>query len=158
VKVKMAIVQKESNIMGYLKKESLGILSTLETDIERIRQRVMYYGIDDKFNCYLMSTKGSPKIEQIQYSPEVSFIIFTKEDPYDKSWEIEIDGNIELITGKKEINFALEKLRGKNPFADVALESGIVGQFDFMKLTPDIVRFRVYGEALNGNLPSILQF
>lgn len=154
----MEILHKRSEILEYLKKESLGILGTLETNSENIRLRVMYYGIDDEFNCYLMSTKGSPKIDQVQSSSKVSFLIFTIEDPYDESWEIEIDGTAELLKKKKEINFALEKLKGKNPFADVALESGIIGQFDFVKLIPEIVRFRVYGEALNGNPPSILHF
>ncbi len=154
----MEILHKRSEIFEYLKKESLGILGTLETNSENIRLRVMYYGIDDEFNCYLMSTKGSPKIDQVQSSSKVSFLIFTIEDPYDESWEIEIDGTAELLKKKKEINFALEKLKGKNPFADVALESGIIGQFDFVKLIPEIVRFRVYGEALNGNPPSILHF
>lgn len=154
----MEVLHKESEILEYLKKESLGILGTLETNSENIRLRVMYYGIDDEFNCYLMSTKGSPKIDQVQSSSKVSFIIFTIEDPYDESWEIEIDGTAELLKKKKEINFALEKLKGKNPFADVVVKSGIVGQFDFVKLTPEIIRFRVYKEALNGNPPSILHF
>ena len=154
----MEILHQKSKILDYLKKGSLGILSTRETNSENIRQRVMYFGIDDEFNCYLMSTKGSPKIEQVQSSSKVSFIIFSKEDPYDRSWEIEIDGIAEPLENKKEINFALEKLQGKNPFADVAVESGIIGQFDFVKLIPEIVRFRVYGEILNGNPPTILHF
>ena len=154
----METEQNKSKVMDYLKKESLGILGTQENETNIIRQRVMYYGIDDDYNCYLMSTKGSPKIEQVQYSSKVSFIIFTVEEPYDESWEIEIDGYAELLKNKSEINFALEKLEGKNPFADVAIGSGIIGQFDFVKLTPKIIRFRVYGEALNGNPPSIMQF
>ena len=88
---------------------------------------------------------------------KVSFIILTIEDPYENSWEIEIDGFAELLSDKKEIDFALEKLKGKNPFADVVLESGIIGQFDFVKITPDIVRFRKYGDALSGNPPTILE-
>lgn len=154
----MEILHKESEILSFLKKGTLGIFATREINSENIRQRIMYYGIDDDFNCYLMSTKESPKIEQVQSSSKVSFMIFTLEDPYDKSWEIEIDGLAILLKEETEIQFALNKLMGKNPFADVALESGIIGQFDFLKLIPEIVRFRVYGEALNGNSPTILHF
>lgn len=154
----MGILHKESEILDFLKKGSLGILGTRELNSENIRQRVMYFGIDDKFNCYLMSTKESPKIEQIQSSSKVSFMIFTIEEPYDKSWEIELDGIAKLLKEETEIQFALNKLMGKNPFADVALESGIIGQFDFVKLIPEFVRFRVYGEALNGNPPTVLHF
>ncbi len=153
----MEILHKELEILSFLKKGTLGILGTNDTNSDNVRQRVMYYGIDDEFNCYLMSTKESPKIDQVQSSSKVSFIILTIEDPYENSWEIEIDGLAELLSDRKEIDFALEKLKGKNPFADVVLESGIIEQFDFVKLTPDIVRFRKYGEALRGNPPTILE-
>ncbi len=153
----MGILYTKLEILSFLKKASLGILGTNDTDSNNVRQRVMYYGIDDEFNCYLMSTKESPKIDQIQSSSKVSFIILTIEDPYENSWEIEIDGYAKLLSEKNEIDFALDRLKGKNPFADVVLESGIIEQFDFMKLVPDIVRFRKYGEALSGNPPTILE-
>ena len=151
----METLHNKSEILDYLKTGSLGILGT--NDAGNVRQRVMYYGIDDDFNCYLMSTKESPKMDQIRSSSKVSLIILTIEDPYDKSWEIEISGFAQLISDKEEIDFALDNLKGKNPFADVVLESGISAQFDFVKLVPDVVRFRNYGEALNGNSPTILE-
>jgi len=118
----------------------------------------MYYGADSKFNCYLMSTKGSPKIDQILTTSNVSFIVFGLEDPYDNSWEVEIDGKAELLRETEEVNGALEKLKGRNPFADVAIESGITRQFDFIKLIPNVVRFRLYKEALEGMPPTVLEF
>jgi hypothetical protein len=153
----METLHYKSEIIEYLQKGSLGILGTNDIGSGDIRQRVMYYGIDDKFNCYLMSTKESPKIDQIQSSSKVSLIILTIEDPYDKSWEIEITGLANLLSDTVEIGFALDKLKGKNPFADVVLESGILSQFEFVKLIPDIIRFRNYGEALSGNSPTILE-
>ena len=144
-------------ILAHLEKETVGILGTLD-QVKGIRLRVMYYGIDDKFNCYLMSTKGSPKTNQALSSPNISFIAFGLEDPYDNSWEIEIDGEAKLVKQKEEMNYALEKLKERNPFAEVAIESGITEQFDLIKIIPKVVRFRLYGEALKGISPTVLEF
>jgi|SRR3989339_396618 len=144
-------------ILSHLEKNAVGILGTLDKDSKYIRLRVMYYGIDSKFNCYLMSMQDSPKIKQLLFSPNVSFIVFGLEEPYDTSWEAEIDGNAELLKSLDEIKYALEKLRGRNPFADVSIESGITGQFDLIKITPKIVRFRLYGETLIGTPPTVLE-
>jgi hypothetical protein len=116
----------------------------------------MYYGIDDQFNAYMMSTKNSPKVEQIRMKPNVSFLVFMVEDPYDQSWEVEINGAGVFVEDREEIVQALEMMKGRNPFADVALESGITRQFDFIKLVPDKVRFRIYGDALQGIEPTII--
>ncbi|MFQ5866934.1 MAG: pyridoxamine 5'-phosphate oxidase family protein [bacterium] len=145
-------------ILSHLEKKTVGILGTLDKETGNIRLRVMYYGVESKFNCYLMSTKGSPKIGQILTTFNVSFIVFGLEDPYDNSWEVEIDGKAELLKEKEEVNYALEKLKGRNPFADVAIESGITGQFDLIKLIPNVVRFRLYKEALEGMPPTVLEF
>lgn len=144
-------------ILSHLERMTVGVLGTLDKNSNYIRQRVMYYGIDDKFTCYLMSTKDSPKIEQILTSVNVSFLVFGLEDPYDKSWEVEIDGSAEIIKKKEKINYALKKLKDSNPFADVALEAGVTAQFELIKLLPEILRFRVYGEALTGIPPTILE-
>lgn len=113
--------------------------------------------IDEKFNGYLMSTKGSAKIGQITVFPTTSFLVFGLEEPYDRSWEIEIDGEARLLSQQEDIGCALKELKERNPFADVAIEAGITGQFDFIKLIPRILRFRVYGEALKGVPPTVLE-
>lgn len=153
----MTNLREANEILSHLEKNTVGILGTLDKDSKYIRLRVMYYGVDSKFNCYLMSMKGSPKIEHLLSSPNLSFIVFGLEDPYDTSWEVEIDGNAEFLKSRDEINYALEKLKGRNPFADVAIESGITGQFDLIKLSPKIVRFRLYGEILLGTPPTLLK-
>ncbi len=153
----MNVQHSKEEIQSYLKKESIGILGTIDHSSEYVRQRVMYYGIDKAFNCYLMSTKASPKIDQILSTHFVSFIVFGMEDPYDNSWEAEIDGKGELIQNEKDIQIALNYLKERNPFADVAIESGITGQFDFIKLIPRVIRFRIYGEALKGDKATVIE-
>jgi len=156
--MKMDNIQHDiGEILSHLSRETVGILGTLDNKSENIRLRVMYYRIDNKFNCYLMSMKGSPKISQILLSSSISFIIFGLEEPYDNSWEVEIDSSAQILNQSEEINYALEKLKERNPFADVAIESSITEQFNLIKLIPKIVRFRLYGEALTGVPPTILK-
>jgi general stress protein 26 len=144
-------------ILARLRKQSVGILGTIDSASGMVRQRVMFYGVDDGFRCYLMSTKESPKISQILSSQSISFIVFGPEEPYDQSWEAELDGRAELLSEKRDVHTALEHLKGRNPFADVAIESGITRQFDLLRLIPSVVRFRIYGEALKGELPTVIE-
>jgi len=154
----MAVQHDKAEIFSYLRKKTVGDFATLDKKSNNIRLRVMYYGLDDRFNCYLMSTRGSAKIDQIVVFPVTSFLVFGLEEPYDSSWEVEIDGKARLLERPEDIDFALKELRERNPFAEVAIESGITGQFDLIKLTPRILRFRIYGEALKGVPPTVLEF
>ncbi len=154
----MDAMHENSRILSCLGRVNVGVLATLEKKLGTMRQRVMYYGFDENFSCYLLSAKGSPKTNHALASIDVSFMVFGLEDPYDKSWEVEIDGNSELLTKAVDISFALEKLKGRNPFADIAIESGISAQFDLIRINPTIVRFRVYGEILKGMPPTIVVF
>ena len=153
----MTVQHDVTEIIACLRKKTVGIIATLDKETNYIRLRVMYYGIDNEFNGYLMSTKGSAKIDQIMVFPVTSFLVFGLEEPYDQSWEVEVDGEARLLTQPEDIDYALKELRERNPFADVAIESGITGQFDFIKLIPRIIRFRFYGEALKGISPTVLK-
>jgi hypothetical protein len=153
----MANPYNKEFILARLRKQSVGILGTVDNASGTVRQRVMFYGVDDGFRCYLMSTKESPKIGQILSSQSISFIVFGPEEPYDQSWETELDGRAELIGEKRDVLAALEHLKGRNPFADVAIESGITRHFDLLRLIPSVVRFRVYGDALKGEPPTVIE-
>ena len=105
-----------------------------------------------------MSVKGSPKLEQILNAAGISMLVYDLENPFDRSWEVEINGTAKPLVFQKDINVALSMLKGRNPFADVAIEAGIISQFDFVKLTPKYVRYRVYSEALDQVPPTIIRF
>jgi hypothetical protein len=153
----MANPHSKEFILARLRKQSVGILGTIDNVTGSVRQRVMFYGVDDGFRCFLMSTKESPKISQILSSQSISFIVFGPEQPYDQSWETELDGRAELLSEKRDVLTALEHLKGRNPFADVAIESGITRHFDLLRLIPSMVRFRVYGDALQGEPPTVIE-
>lgn len=153
----MAEKHSKKQILAHLSRQSIGILGTIDPSGSYVRQRVMYYGLDEQFQCYMMSTRQSPKINQILSTKTISFIVFGLEDPYDNSWETELNGHALLLQDKKGIATALNLLKDRNPFADVAIESGITGQFDIIQLIPSVIRFRVYGEALKGEDSTVIK-
>ncbi|OGF44465.1 MAG: hypothetical protein A2231_10560 [Candidatus Firestonebacteria bacterium RIFOXYA2_FULL_40_8] len=154
----MSDENREKEVLACLKKKQEGIVSNRDEKTGLIRSRVMYYGVDESFVGYLMSVKDSPKVENILVSPGITMIVFGMEEPFDLSWEIEINGTAQLLTKDKDIMTALQTLKGRNPFADVAFESGITSRFDFIRLTPKFVMYRVYKEALNSEPPFLLKF
>ncbi len=154
----MTHLHTEEEVKSHLTQSSIGVLGTRNETGTSIRQRLMYYGINDSWNLYLMSTKESPKVEQIMNAPDVSFLVFKMEEPYDVTWEIEIEGRAELLENSKQAKIAIKKLKDRNPFASVAIESGITGHFTYIKILPNLIRFSVYGEALQGESPTIITF
>ena len=79
----MADIHSKQEILENLTKMTTGILGTLDADGNVIRLRVMYYGFDDDFNFYFMSTKESPKIDQMMTTSGISFMVFCVEETYD---------------------------------------------------------------------------
>jgi general stress protein 26 len=142
-----------AEIVSYLLRNKVGVLGTFDKDNERIRMRVMYYGVDINFNCYLMSARDCPKMEQILKFPQLTLMVYGLEVPFDDSWEAEIEGTPVILTEKADIDYALERLKNRNPFADVALEAGLNSQFHLIKLVPQTVRFSIYKESLE-KIPS----
>lgn len=150
-------MNKNRKVLSFLQESTVGVLATFEKETCRIKQRIMYYSIDKKYNIYFMSMRDSPKKSQILSNPEASFIVFGIEKPYDSTWEIEIEGSIRIVDQLKKQEDILKTLKNRNPFAGVAFESDIMNQFDFFHLIPGIVKYSVYGELLKGNPPYIIR-
>lgn len=149
-------MRKNKDVLRALQKNTVGILATFDNQSNKIKQRIMYYGIDSKFNFYFMSSKNSPKMNQMLSSPEVSFMVYGLEDPYDNTWEIEIEGRVRIIEELKEQETVVKNLKDRNPFANVAIESNIINQFNFIHLVPKVIKYSIYGEILKGNSPVII--
>ena len=98
----MENIHNPKEVLAYLKDNHVGTLGTYDTKLKHIRMRIMYYGVDKKFNLYLMSSKNSPKINQMLLFPYVSFMVYGITEPYDNSWQIEIEGKIIILDQLKE--------------------------------------------------------
>ena len=146
-------------VFSRLKERQVAVIATNDNSSTQIRLRVMYYGITETFTAYLMTLKDSPKLTHISGAGKISALIYSLETPYDLSWECELNGFVSVLNTEAETSKALLELKGRNPFADVALEAGLTaGHFAFLKLSPTILRFRVYSEALNNEPPTVIEF
>ena len=146
-------------ILEHLKKQQVAVIATNDSAGGMLRLRIMYYGVDVDFSCYLMTLKDSPKLSHLAESGKVSILIYNLENPYENSWECEMNGYVEVVPDDDGIKKALLELKGRNPFADVAIEAGLTaGHFSFLRFSPKILRFRVYSESLNNEQPTVLEF
>jgi general stress protein 26 len=150
-------MKKNKEVLKALQRTTVGVLAALDNKSNKIKQRIMYYGIDSKFNIYFMSSKNSSKMNQMSISPEVSFIVFGLEEPYDNTWEIDIEGRVRIVEELKEQEIILNNLKNRNPFANVAIESNIINHFNFFHLIPEVIKYSIYGEILKGNSPVIIK-
>ena len=146
-------------IFKRLKGRQVAVIATNDNNLGQIRLRIMYYGITESFECYLMTLKDSPKLTHLAEAGKVSVLIHSLENPFDLSWECELNGFVSVLESRQEQSRALQELKGRNPFADVAIEAGLTaGHFAFLKLSPAVLRFRVYSEALNNEPPTVIEF
>ncbi len=150
-------MNKNKEVLKALKKKTVGVLAAFDNKSNKIKQRIMYYGIDSKFNIYFMSSKNSSKMNQMLQASEVSFIVYDLEEPYDNTLEIEIEGKVTIIEELNEQEIILNNLKNRNPFANVAIESNIINHFDFFHLIPEVIKYSIYGEILKGNSPVIIK-
>lgn len=144
-------------VLENLEKEKVGVLSS-KGEEENIRLRVMYYGVDKGFNFYLMTSRDSPKVREITAHPRVSFLVYHLEEPFDRSWELEVEGRVKIVEKGRDLSKGLATLKGKNPFVDVAVEAGITDEFVILHLIPSLIRFRIYGDILKGLPPTVWEF
>ena len=149
----------KEEIAALLKKQQVAVIATNDNPSDSIRLRIMYYGIGSNFECYLMTLKDSPKLAHITDSSRVTMLFYNLESPFENTWEAEMNGSAEILFKLEEIKTALEELKGRNPFADVALEAGLTaGHFAFLKFKPETLRFRIYSESLHNVPPTVLEF
>ncbi len=149
----------KDEVLKRLKESQVAVIATNDNKGGQIRLRLMYYGISERFECYLMTLKDSPKLTHLADAGKVSVLVHSLETPFDLSWECELNGYVSVIDSEQEQGRALQELKGRNPFADVALEAGLTAEhFVFLKLSPMLLRFRVYSEALNDEAPTVIEF
>ena len=64
----------KEEIAVLLKKQQVAVIATNDNTADSIRLRIMYYGIGEGFECYLMSFNDSPKLSQITVSSRVTML------------------------------------------------------------------------------------
>lgn len=143
-------------IMELLDGLEVAAISTAAGD--RLRTRMMHYGVDKDFNFYLASMKGDPKTLQITHHPSVSILAFKQEENINDSREVEVIGKAVMVRDDAERQRALEATARKSPVVKYMMETGNQGLLDCIKVVPETVKFRVFREIVQGMPPTVMEF
>jgi 1,4-dihydroxy-2-naphthoate octaprenyltransferase len=123
-----------------------------------IKQRQMHYAVDDNLDLYFATMKGDPKTLQITSDPEVSILILDRTGDMEGWSETEFSGSMEIITGDKEKKKASRMLYTRSPIVKNLVDYKQDHILEWIKLTPKTLKFRIFGEIVQGMAPTIKSF
>jgi 1,4-dihydroxy-2-naphthoate octaprenyltransferase len=119
---------------------------------------MMHFAADPEFNVYLASMKGDPKTLHILRNPATSLLILRPAEDMNDSREIEIIGRAETIRDERLRQEAFELISRKSPVVKYLRESNNTSILEAIKIIPEVVKFRVFREIVQGMPPTVFQF
>jgi len=138
--------------------ENIEVAAVATSRGEQMRVRMMHYAPDDDFNIYLATMKGDPKTVQMTDHPSVSLLVYQSEADINESTEVEITGKAFLVRGQKGREEALEMTAKRSPVVKSLTETGNSDMLDCIKVVPDTIKFRIFGEIAQGIPPTVIDF
>ena len=138
--------------------ESVAVAAVATSAGNGMRNRMMHYASDQNFNCYLATIKGDPKTAQITHQPSVSLLIYEGGGDINDSREVEISGKAVIVKDQAERQKALEITAKRSPVVKYLMEAGNEEVLDCIKVAPEVVKFRVFKEIVQGLPPTVIEF
>jgi 1,4-dihydroxy-2-naphthoate octaprenyltransferase len=143
-------------ILSVLRSVEVAAVATSAGD--RVRNRMMHYAVDEDFNIYLATMKGDPKTIQITNRPSIALLVHKSEEDINDSQEVEIIGKALITRDERERRKALEVTAQRSPVVKHLVETGNAGVLDCIKVAPQIVKFRIFREIVQGLPPTVIEF
>lgn len=146
----------KEEILNHLGSVEIATVSTVSG--EGVRNRMMHFSFDKDFNFYLATMKNDPKTLQMTRQPSVSLLVFkAAADIYD-SQEVEVIGKASFITEPGERKQAVEKTAERSPVVKYLVSVGNDAVFDFIKIKPEVIKYRIFKEIVQGAPPTVIEF
>ena len=123
-----------------------------------MRNRMMHFAVDDSLNVYLASMKGDPKMLQMTRQPSVGLLVYRNDGDVNEAREVEISGHAIIVRDEQERQHALQASATKSPVVKYLVESGNAGMLDCIKIVPEVIKYRVFKEIVQGRPPTVLEF
>ncbi len=123
-----------------------------------IRTRMMHFANDSDFNIYLSSLKGDPKTVQLTQNPTISLLALKYEGDFPAATEIEITGNAEFIQDESLRKKWFKEESSKSPIVKYMVDTENTDKLELIQVRPDIVKYRVAQEIVQGVPPTIIHF
>ncbi len=143
-------------VLSLLKQANVGAVATSAGD--RIRNRMMHFAVDDDFTVYLATMKGDPKTIQMTRHPSTSILVHRTAEDINESREVEITGTALTVIDPEERQRALEMVAQKSPVVKYLCETGNAAALDCIKVAAETVKYRVFGEIVQGMPPAVFDF
>ena len=137
--------------------ENVKVIAVATSAGENIRVRMMHHAIDEDFNIYLATLKGDPKTVQMTHQPSISLLAHQPGADINESTEIEITGKALFVRNQKERERALEMTARRSPVVKHLVGAGNSGMLDCIKVVPNIIKFRVFQEIVQGIPPTVIE-
>jgi len=138
--------------------ENVEVISVATSAGENIRIRMMHHAADEEFNIYLATMKGDPKTAQMTHHPSISLLAHQPGTDINGSKEVEITGKALFVKDPKEREQALEMTARKSPVVKHLVEAGNSDILDLIKVVPNLIKFRIFREIMQGIPPTVIEF
>lgn len=124
----------------------------------KIRLRQMHYAPNEDLSLYFATMKGDPKTVQITNDPSITILILERSGDMQTWSETEIRGQMKAILSVKEKALASKKLYSRSPIVKQLVDTKSDHILEWLKLKPEHVKHRVFGEIVQGVPPTIWEF
>lgn len=125
---------------------------------EGLRNRMMHFAVDESFTVYLATMKGDPKTLQMTQHPAVSVLVHRTAADINESREVEVTGRAVFVTDSQEREHALQITAEKSPVVKYLTGTGNAQVLDCIKILPEVIKYRVFGEIVQGMPPTVIDF
>lgn len=144
------------DVLAMLRQNSVATVATAAGRM--VRQRMMHYAVSDDFTVYLATMKADPKIQQILHCPSVALLVHEGMADVNQSRETEIIGQAILVQDEDERQTALAATAVASPVVAYLSSIGQTALLDCVKIVPETIKYRVFGEIVQGQPPTVLEF
>ena len=152
----MEIKHDKKEIVAALNSVEVAVVSTFAG--EQVRSRMMHYAVDEELNVYIATMKGDPKTIQLTHHPSVTVLGYKQADNINEARETEITGKAFFIKSDEEKANAFKIIAPKSPVVNYMLESGNEDRLDCIKILQERIKYRIFGEIVQGLPPTVLEF
>ncbi len=122
-----------------------------------IRLRAMHHAPEKDLTLFFATMKGDPKSIQLTANANVSVLVLERSGEMSSWSETEITGVAEILKDDAAKARARELLAERSPVVKNLVASGNDHILDWLVVKPRTVKYRVFGEVVQGLPPTVIQ-
>lgn len=132
--------ETKQKALNFLKRNPMGVLSTVSEDGKPWGSAV-YYVAEDDFTCYFVTRSGTRKYQNIEQNPAVALTVADSDDQV----TVQLAGTLSAVPSKDIIDVVFKKLAHVKPAGDTDWLPPVIkvhnGDWMILSLTPNRVQY-----------------